>query len=214
MTNKKITELTELGTAPDSTDILAIVDDPGGSPVTKKITVANLTSGIGGGNFTERIRAVMEVPNDTVAYPDIHSLATAGIKVSGIVLPDGASASAINFKVNVPDELNGTPAGSIKVYFMSLAAGSSNNVRITVSTGAWANSENMDQALTAETEVTVAVPDTIESSFVLDQDMTTDPTAGDTIFGTISRDPTDGVDDFAGDIMIVDVFLEIERTGA
>jgi len=38
----KITELTELAATPAITDILAIVDDPGGSPATKKITVANL----------------------------------------------------------------------------------------------------------------------------------------------------------------------------
>ena len=214
MTNKKITELTELSAAPETTDIIAIVDDPGGSPVTKKITVANLTSGLGGGDFTERIPCVLEVPNGTVAYPDIHSNATAGIKISGFVLPDGASASTINFKVGVPDELNGTPAASIKIYFLSLAAGSSNNVRITVSTAAWADTENTDQALTAETEVTEAVPDTIESLFVLDQDMTNDPVAGDYIFGTISRDPTDGVDDYAGDIMVIAAYLEIERTGA
>jgi len=213
MANKKITELTELATAPESTDILAIVDDPGGSPVTKKITVANLTSGLGG-NFTERIRAVMEVPNGTVAYPDVHSLATASNKITGMVLPDGASTSTILCKVDVPDELNATPAASIKIHFMSLGTGSSNNVRITVSTGAFADSENMDTALTAETEVTVAVPDTIENRFTLDQDMTTDPTAGDTLLISITRDPTDGVDDYAADIMVTDVFLEIERTGA
>jgi len=47
MANKKITELTELATAPASTDILAIVDDPGGSPVTKKITVSNFLTNAG-----------------------------------------------------------------------------------------------------------------------------------------------------------------------
>ena len=41
MSNKKITELTEL-TDVDVTDVLAIVDDLSGSPETKKVTVANL----------------------------------------------------------------------------------------------------------------------------------------------------------------------------
>lgn len=41
MTNQKITELAEL-TDIDVNDVLAIVDDPAGSPVTKKITVGNL----------------------------------------------------------------------------------------------------------------------------------------------------------------------------
>lgn len=41
MADQKITELTEL-TAPADADIVPIVDDPAGSPVTKKITRANL----------------------------------------------------------------------------------------------------------------------------------------------------------------------------
>ena len=41
MSNQKITELAEL-TEADVNDLLAIVDDPAGSPVTKKITVSNL----------------------------------------------------------------------------------------------------------------------------------------------------------------------------
>jgi len=41
MADQKITELTEL-TAPASIDLLAIVDDPAGTPATKKITLENL----------------------------------------------------------------------------------------------------------------------------------------------------------------------------
>jgi len=37
MADKKITQLTAL-TAVDNADVLAIVDDPAGSPVTKKVT--------------------------------------------------------------------------------------------------------------------------------------------------------------------------------
>jgi hypothetical protein len=47
MANKKFTELTELTTVADS-DILAIVDDPSGSPLSKKITVQNLHNGVTG----------------------------------------------------------------------------------------------------------------------------------------------------------------------
>lgn len=45
MVDKKITALTEL-TAAVSTDMAVIVDDPGGSPATKKITLANLIAGV------------------------------------------------------------------------------------------------------------------------------------------------------------------------
>ena len=41
MADQKITELTEL-TTPASEDLLAIVDDPGGTPTTKKVTVLSL----------------------------------------------------------------------------------------------------------------------------------------------------------------------------
>jgi hypothetical protein len=53
MADKKITELTALGAAPDTADILAIVDDPGGSPVTKKVTVANLLAAQTAGNLSD-----------------------------------------------------------------------------------------------------------------------------------------------------------------
>ena len=42
MATKKITELNALSATPDNADILAIVDNPGGSAETKKITVSNL----------------------------------------------------------------------------------------------------------------------------------------------------------------------------
>ena len=47
MADQKITELDELNATPDSTDLVAIVDDVAGTPVTKKITIANLLSSLG-----------------------------------------------------------------------------------------------------------------------------------------------------------------------
>jgi len=41
MADQKITELVEL-TTPDLNDNLVIIDDPAGTPITKKITVNNL----------------------------------------------------------------------------------------------------------------------------------------------------------------------------
>lgn len=42
MADAKITQLTELAATPDNADVVAIVDDPAGSPATKKITISNL----------------------------------------------------------------------------------------------------------------------------------------------------------------------------
>jgi len=46
MADKKITELDALAATPDDADILAIVDDVAVTPVTKKITVANLLGSV------------------------------------------------------------------------------------------------------------------------------------------------------------------------
>lgn len=48
MADEKITEFTELDATPDNADIVAIVDDVAGTPVTKKITIANLLAGVSG----------------------------------------------------------------------------------------------------------------------------------------------------------------------
>ena len=48
MADQKITELDELNATPDSTDLVAIADDVAGTPVTKKITIANLLAGSSG----------------------------------------------------------------------------------------------------------------------------------------------------------------------
>ncbi len=42
MADQKITEFTELDATPDDADIVAIVDDVAGTPVTKKIKISNL----------------------------------------------------------------------------------------------------------------------------------------------------------------------------
>jgi len=162
-------------------------------------------------NFTDRIPLVMETPEGVIGYADYRALATAGAKVSGMVLPDGASVSSINFKCNVPNDLAGTPAASIKLIIIGLGVGSSDNVRLTVKTRASGDAESIDTAFTSETEATVPIPDAAEVIEIYDQDMTTDPTAGDFLTVQIDRDPTDGSDDYAADIMIIGAYLEIDR---
>jgi len=169
-------------------------------------------AGGGGSDFTERIPLVMEIPEGSIGFPDIRTLATQTSKISGMVLPDGASVSEINFKCNVPNDLNATPAASLKFIIIGLGAGTSDNVRLTVSSFAAADAEVIDQAFTVETETTVPIADAAETIEIYDQDMTTDPTAGDTLTVQLARDPVDASDDYAADIMVIGAYLEIDRT--
>ena len=173
----------------------------------------DLTAG-GSTTFTDAVLCTMEVPEGTVAFPDIHTLATAGAKVDGFVLPDGASTSTINFKCVIPRDIASTPAMKIRVRFMTQAADTDHAVRLTVSTIGIAVNEVLDQALTAETEVTAECANTTETmnEVVIEVDLTTDWAADDTVIGQLKRDPTDAVDDFAGDILIVGIELLVDRT--
>ena len=51
----------------------------------------------------------------------------------------------------------------IRVRCMTQAADSDHAVRLVVKTAGWAVNENIDQALTAETEVTAEMPNAIET---------------------------------------------------
>jgi len=205
-----ITNLTEEA-SPTTGDFLMAYEATSGEM--RKIDIGNLPTGGGSVTDSYTIPATLEVPEGTVAYPEIHTLATASAKVSGFVMPDGASASTINFKCIVPNDLHGTPAMGIRVRIMTLGAvAGPADVRLTVKTVGIADTESLDTAFTSETETTVTMPTATETLDYYAQDLTTDWAAADTIIGQISRDPTDVADDFTDDIMIIGVDLVTERT--
>ena len=46
MADKKVTQLTDLGTALDTADLFHVIDDPAGTPINKKISAANVFNNI------------------------------------------------------------------------------------------------------------------------------------------------------------------------
>jgi len=184
------------------------------TPALGTIASGDITAGTGYKiTFTDVVPCVLEVPEGTVAFPDVHALATQTSKITGIVLPDGAAVSELNFKCKVPKDLASTPAMKIRVRIMTQGAvAGPNDIRLTVSTVGIADTEDLDVAFTVETETTVVMPTATETLDYYIQDLTTDWAADDTITGQIARDPTDAADDFTDDVLIYGIELLVDRT--
>ena len=86
MADQKATQLTELTTVADG-DILYIVDDPGGTPISKKITKLNLV-GSGGNTFARVVKKVDETvtSSSTLQDDDELKVALSANKTYGIML--------------------------------------------------------------------------------------------------------------------------------
>jgi len=215
MANSKITELTELSATPDGSDIIAIVDDPGGSPVTKKITVTNFLSGVGGGTRVDYIPFVLEVPEGTVAYPDVDAMTTTiNKKVSGFIFPDGASASTVNMKCVCPEDLNASPAASVVMVFKTMSAVSNADIVIEYQDRHIADTEDADfTSWTNDSgEAEYRMPNADDSLDYATYALSTQPAAGDFIMAQIVRNPAASgppTDDYTGDVQLVAAYLKV-----
>ena len=169
--------------------------------------------GGGTGAFTDYIPCVMEVPNDTVAYPDVFTLGDASSKITGMWLPNSA-ASTIDFKVIVPEDLHATPAAKVVIYMLPRTTVAASTVNLTLSRIYVDNTEDVDAALTAETAVDVELTSTADFLTIYSYDVTAEPTAGELFHGTLKRDPAAANDDFTEDLFIVGIVLKIERATA
>ena len=114
MADKKITALTDLGSAIAGEDLLHVIDDPSGTPVNKKISIANVFNNIPtylGLDGTAQTITGSTAPNVT----------------SSITLLDGAS-----FGSNATGTLADGTNGQIKIFIMSTAPTSSRKFTMTV----------------------------------------------------------------------------------
>ncbi len=160
--------------------------------------------------FTDVIPCVLEVPQGTDAFPDVHALATQGSKITGIVMPT-ATDSTINFKFICPQDLAATPGLIIRVMTLTLSANTTDAVNLTLSQRFIGDTENADQAFVTNDGVAAAnynVADTIESYDVHDMTPVNSPVAGDLCTGQIFRDISA---DAAGDVIIIGISAHIDR---
>ena len=102
MADKKITALTDLGTALADADLFHVVDDPSGTPINKKISAANVFNNIptflGLAQASEAITAdaSSQVANITSAVTEVDATSAVG----NLSLADGAEGQIKTF-INV-----------------------------------------------------------------------------------------------------------------
>ena len=114
MADKKITALTDLGNAIAGEDLLHVIDDPSGTPVNKKISVANIFNNI-------PTYLGLDGTAQSITGTTAPSVSTS------ITLLDGAS-----FSSNATGTLADGTNGQIKILVMSTAPSSGRTYTMTV----------------------------------------------------------------------------------
>ncbi len=114
MADKKITALTDLGNAIAGEDLLHVIDDPSGTPVNKKISIANVFNNI-------PTYLGLDGTAQTITGSTAPSVTTS------ITLLDGAS-----FSSNATGTLADGTNGQVKIIIMSTAPTSSRSYTLTV----------------------------------------------------------------------------------
>jgi len=204
----RVTELTEL-TAPTNDDLSEIVD------LAETVDTDARNKKITRENYTKRYSShhiIMEVPNDTVAYPDIFTLGDGGNKISGIWLPNSGTSS-INAKIVIPQDLHGTPAAKIAIYMMPRTSVANSTVNLRLKRLYVNTTEDADNTLTedpvAGAGTDVEITSTADFLTIYEFDLEAEATEGELFEMLLTRTPSATNDDFTEDLFIVWMELRI-----
>jgi hypothetical protein len=135
MADSKLTQLNEIGAALVSTDIFYVVDDPGGTPLSRKATMSRVSAFVAG-------KQTMWIPATRMTGRTTNGAAATTREINSITLPfmafDAATDEAAQFTVAFPKSWNeGTVTAQA---FWTVAGGNgAETIELEVSGGCFAN---------------------------------------------------------------------------